>query len=1076
MAYQVALSCNFCGLPWSGYVCCEGWQSSQPKDNDIETDVSQYYYPYCESFASSSSFPDLSLSGSAEPTSASSSTSEVDFADFTKQKTADFRAMDPSTSRSGLMAAETTKHSDVNGYIDPRLVVSDLSSYTNPNTSDHMGNATLGGSLVYNDFRPPLVDQVSNLQYPTNDFDIALSEVQPTIHAFKPSLNLWLRTWVATNPQKFPNSQELESLRTLSGLSEAEIVTCLSKYVSTQATSAAEAMDTEPTIRDAEQTSYQKRPPRHRPKCRKSRRRFRYVAETQDKTRIFECTHRCGQSFAKKGQWTRHERSNVEEWKCHRCDFVSSRKDKLRSHLTEAHPLCGGVRKSHCRQLLQPSARRCGFCLEQFEDWSAWLNHISAHFEGHIAGGPWTMDRWNRAVDPDFGSGESDDDDDDDNGDNDDDQAGNEEDQDDPDYDNSATDQTGNPSSKGKDASYGSGPQGSSSSSSKSKSKPSNSCSSKSHRGASRALSYLQQDYYTSQSDRECKLARSHTTSLPKPRKADLVPLDGEGNRGFLRYRKRNWPVVQSQHTCSPKDSNGVAMESISGILAPCERERRQNQPLRLGAVKSNIGYRDAMLGVSALPKVLVIQQNSAAPPSATLPHAAPHRNYRQRQRFQQSPDLAEAEAVAELLLDKEGVDPDSKDHNGRMSLWWAAMKGDEAAAKSLFNKEGVDLDSMDHNGRTPLWWAAENGHEAVVKLLLAQYGVDPDSKDASYGQTPLSWAARNGHEAVFKLLLARDGVDPGSKGHSRRTPLWWAAGNGHEAVVKLLLAQDGVDPDSKNTRYGRTPLSWATISRPISANFHAIQTLYGAKDRRHLAQFKIERFLNELDNDYPRGSILDAPFDSHSRQHEPTCLPDTHVDVLQKISKWVDGKDEGRIFWANGLAGRGKSTIAWKYFERERLGASFFSSDGDIGHAGKFFPNIAMQLANKSPSLNRHICEAVAEWSAITDQSFRDQWRRLILRPLLRLDGNSSPPSFFLIIDALDEYEGENKDSVELSTEVGLTDLIQDDGPPSYEEALQVQRTSSLRRYGVSRSEGKKNNDHDTGTIPPSQQGCETY
>src|SRR5271170_4932623 len=326
-----------------------------------------------------------------------------------------------------------TKHSDVNGYIDPRLVVLDLPSYNNPNTSDDMEIV----QRLYNDFRPPLVDQVSSLQYPTNDFDIALSDVLPTIHAFKPSLNLWLQTWVATNPQKFPNNQELESLRTLSGLSEAEIVTCLSKHVSTQVTSAAEAMDTEPTIRDAEQTSYQKRPPRYRPKCRRSRRRFRYVAETQDETRIFECTHRCGQSFAKKGQWTRHERSNIEEWKCHRCDFVSSRKDKLRSHLTEAHSLRGGARKSHCRQLLQPSARRCGFCLEQFDNWPAWLNHISAHFEGHIAGGPWTMARWNRAVDPDFGSGESEDDDDDDNDDDDDDddQAGNEEDQDDPDYD-----------------------------------------------------------------------------------------------------------------------------------------------------------------------------------------------------------------------------------------------------------------------------------------------------------------------------------------------------------------------------------------------------------------------------------------------------------------------------------------------------------------------------------------------------------------------------------------------------------------------------------------------------------------
>jgi hypothetical protein len=630
MAYQVASSCDFCGLPWSGYVCCEGLQPSQPKDNDIETDVSQHYYPYCESFASSSSFPDLSLSGSAELTSASSSASEVDFTDFMKQKTGDFGAMDPSTSRSGLMAAETTTHSDVNGYVDPRLVVSGLPSCNNPNTSDHMGNATLGGSPVqrfYNDFRPPLVDQVSSLQYPTNDFDIALSEVQSTIHAFKPGLNLWLRTWVATNPQKFPNNQEIESLRTLSGLSEAEIVTCLSEHVPTQVASAAEVMDTELTIRDAEQT-YQKRPPRYRPKCRRSRRRFRYVAETQDETRIFECTHRCGQSFARKGQWTRHERSNVEGWRCDRCDFVSARKDKLRSHLMEAHSLRGGPRKSHCRQLLQPSARRCGFCQDRFENWSAWLNHISAHFEGHIAGGPWTMARWNRAVDPDFGSSESDDDDDDDNDDDDDDdQAGNEEDQDDPDYGNSATDQTGNSSSKGKDASYGSGSKGSSRSSSKSKSKSSGSRSSKSHRGASRALSYLQQDYYTSQSDHGCKLARSHTMSPLKPRKADLVPLGGEGNRGFLRYKKPDRPVVQSSQTCSSKDSSGVEMESVSSILPPHERERRQDQPLRLSAVNSNIGYGDAMSGVFPLPKALVMQQNNVTPPGMTLPHAASHRN-----------------------------------------------------------------------------------------------------------------------------------------------------------------------------------------------------------------------------------------------------------------------------------------------------------------------------------------------------------------------------------------------------------------------------------------------------------------
>ena len=250
------------------------------------------------------------------------------------------------------------------------------------------------------------------------------------------------------------------------------------------------------------------------------------------------------------------------------------------------------------------------------------------------------------------------------------------------------------------------------------------------------------------------------------------------------------------------------------------------------------------------------------------------------------------------------------------------------------------------------------------------------------------------------------------------------------------------------------------TISRPRSTNFHTIQTLYGAKDRRHLAQFKIERFPNELDNDYHWGSILDAPFNSYSGQHEPTCLPNTHDGVLHKISNWADGEDERCIFWLKGLAGTGKSTIARtiarKYFERERLGASFFSSGGDVGHAGKFFTSIVMQLANKSPSFNHYICEAIAEWSAITDQSLRDQWRQLILRPL-SLGGNSFPSSFVLIVDALDECEGENKDTVELSAHMGSTDLLQDNRPPSDEEALQVQRTSSLRRYCVLRGGGRR-------------------
>ena len=67
------------------------------------------------------------------------------------------------------------------------------------------------------------------------------------------------------------------------------------------------------------------------------------------------------------------------------------------------------------------------------------------------------------------------------------------------------------------------------------------------------------------------------------------------------------------------------------------------------------------------------------------------------------------------------------------------------------------------------------------------------------------------GHEAVVKLLLATGKVEVDSKDTKYgRTPLSWAAENGHEAVVKLLLATGKAEVDSKDTEYGQTPLSWA--------------------------------------------------------------------------------------------------------------------------------------------------------------------------------------------------------------------------------------------------------------------------
>jgi hypothetical protein len=79
------------------------------------------------------------------------------------------------------------------------------------------------------------------------------------------------------------------------------------------------------------------------------------------------------------------------------------------------------------------------------------------------------------------------------------------------------------------------------------------------------------------------------------------------------------------------------------------------------------------------------------------------------------------------------------------------------------------------------------------------------------------------------------------------------------------------------------------------------------------------------------------------------------------------------------------------------------------VGHAGKFVTSIAMQLASTIPSLDQHICDALAERRDITSQSLRDQWQQLVLRPLSRLDENGCQSSYILVVDALDECDNNN-------------------------------------------------------------------
>ncbi|KAJ4220326.1 hypothetical protein NW757_014517, partial [Fusarium falciforme] len=155
------------------------------------------------------------------------------------------------------------------------------------------------------------------------------------------------------------------------------------------------------------------------------------------------------------------------------------------------------------------------------------------------------------------------------------------------------------------------------------------------------------------------------------------------------------------------------------------------------------------------------------------------------------------------------------------------------------------------------------------------------------------------------------------------------------------------------------------------------------------------------------------ASFDSHAEEHNPTCLPSTRVELLKDVSQWIDSPNSKTMFWLNGMAGTGKSTIsrtiARLRSKQGHLGASFFFKRGEMdrGNLAKFVPTLARQLASSVPGVAPLIKNAIDSDPAIIGKAVREQFDKLIREPLSKaFEATTSLSSLFIVIDALDECE----------------------------------------------------------------------
>jgi len=137
----------------------------------------------------------------------------------------------------------------------------------------------------------------------------------------------------------------------------------------------------------------------------------------------------------------------------------------------------------------------------------------------------------------------------------------------------------------------------------------------------------------------------------------------------------------------------------------------------------------------------------------------------------------------------------------------------------------------------------------------------------------------------------------------------------------------------------------------------------------------------------------------------------------LDEIESWTRDFDMSPVYWLNGLAGTGKSTIAQttaeRLFAEGQLGASFFCSRDfrDRGDLRLIFPTLSFQLAYRYPNFRSALIPLLQSTPDIGSESLCSQMEKLIVTPL-----KEGGISTVIVIDALDECTDNEPQSAILS------------------------------------------------------------
>ncbi|KAF4613718.1 hypothetical protein D9613_007954 [Agrocybe pediades] len=140
-------------------------------------------------------------------------------------------------------------------------------------------------------------------------------------------------------------------------------------------------------------------------------------------------------------------------------------------------------------------------------------------------------------------------------------------------------------------------------------------------------------------------------------------------------------------------------------------------------------------------------------------------------------------------------------------------------------------------------------------------------------------------------------------------------------------------------------------------------------------------------------------------------CTASTREQILDDLRAWVKDPASSKVFWMNGMAGTGKTTILYSFCEwleeNKRLAGNFFCNRASTScrDLNNIVRSIAYQLAHYSPAFRSQLCKILEEKQNPHMLNIKEQFKWVVETPLQN-SKDAIPDGAVIVIDALDECD----------------------------------------------------------------------